>query len=411
MRRIVAEDLQVVVVGAGLAGAHVVKALRAEGFAGGITLIGQEPDLPYDRTKLSKEYLQGRLERADVLLKDAEWYRTKDIRLRLGETVEHLDREARTVHLESGEVIGYDKLVLATGASSRRLPLPGADLPGVLTLRDLRDSDALRAVLAQGGRLAVVGAGWIGLEVAAAAALAGLQVVVCAPNRQPLDNILGEQIGAYFAALHRSNGVDLRLETAVEGVLERDGHAAGIQTDAGDLEADAVLVAVGAVPTVSLAERAGLEVDNGVLVDARLQTSDPAILAVGDIANAWNTSLGLRLRREHWDNALRQGKLAARTILGLPGEYDWLPYFYTDQFDLGMEYVGNNAADDEPVIRGSLESGEFIAFWRRDGLVTAAMNVNIWDVNDTLRAVVGQRVDAARLADPTVELTSLPTEA
>lgn len=400
-------EQRIVVVGAGLAGAHVVQGLRAEGFTGPVTMLGQEPELPYDRTKLSKEYLQGRMDRAAIRLHDEAWYVEHDVDLRLGVVAASIDRAARVLRLADGDAVAYDRLVLATGADSRRIRFPGADLPGVMTLRELRESDALKDLFAAGGHLAVVGAGWIGLEVAASARQAGMRVTVVAPNAQPLDNILGPRIGAYFADLHVRNGIDLRMGVGARGVLERDGVAGGVITDHGDIAADAVLIAVGAVPRVSLAEHAGLAVDNGVLTDQRMVTSDPAILAVGDIANAHNTLLGQRLRREHWDNALRQGALAARTILGLEGTYDWQPYFYTDQFDLGMEYVGNNLADDEPVVRGALESGEFIVFWQRDGIVTAAMNVNIWDVSDTLRGIVGRQVDRERLVDRNVALADL----
>lgn len=400
-------EQRIVVVGAGLAGAHVVQGLRAEGFGGPITMLGQEPEHPYDRTKLSKEYLQGRLDRAGILLHDEAWYAEQAVDLRLGVVAASIDRAARTLRLADGEALGYDRLVLATGADSRRIRFPGADLPGVMTLRELRESDALKELFARGGHLGVVGAGWIGLEVAAAARQAGMTVTVVAPNAQPLDNILGPRIGAYFADLHVRNGVDLRMGVGAVGVLDVDGRAGGIITDHGDIATDAVLVAVGAVPRVALAQQAGLVVQNGVLTDERMVTGDPAILAVGDIANAYNTLLGARLRREHWDNAVRQGGLAARTILDLGGTYDWQPYFYTDQFDLGMEYVGNNLDTDEPVVRGSLESGEFIVFWQRDEVVTAAMNVNVWDVNDTLRAIVGRAVPPDRLTDPAVELTEL----
>ena len=400
-------EQNVVVIGAGLAGTQVAQSLREEGFTGSITLIGAEPELPYDRTKLSKGYLQRELERTEIRLHRRDWYEQQGVRLLLGERADSIDRAARTVHLASGETLPYDHLVLATGAGSRLLGLPGANLPGVLTLRDLAESDALRDTLAQGGRLAVIGAGWIGLEVAAAARLAGMDVTVVDPVAQPLANILGERIGGYFADLHRRHGVDLRLGTGVSAILDSNGRAGGLRTDKGDIAADAVLMAVGAIPHVELAQQAGLEIDRGVVVDEHLRSSDPAILAIGDIANAHNTLLGLRLRREHWDNALRQGALAARTIMGKDDVYDWLPYFFTDQFDLGMEYVGNNAPTDEPVIRGSLASGEFIVFWLRDGVVTAAMNVNIWDVTDVLRGIVGKSVDADRLADLSVELTDL----
>lgn len=400
-------EQNVVVIGAGMAGAQVVQSLRGEGFTGGISMVGSEPELPYDRTKVSKGYLQGEVERDEVFIHPRDWYEQQQVRLLIGETVDSIDRAARTVHLASGATLPYDQLVLATGAGSRILKLPGADLPGVLTLRNLAESDTLRETLAKGGHLAIIGAGWIGLEVAAAARLAGMEVTVVDPVAQPLANILGERIGAYFADLHRRNGVDLRMNTGVQAILDVDGRAGGLRTDQGDVMADAVLLAVGAVPRLELAQQAGLEIDTGVVTDEHLRTSDPAILAAGDIANSQNSRLGQRLRREHWDNALRQGALAALTILGKDEAYDWLPYFFTDQFDLGMEYVGNNAPTDEPVIRGSLESGEFIVFWLRGGVVTAAMNVNIWDVNDTLRDLVGQQVSPDRLTDESVELPDL----
>ncbi|MGA4508853.1 NAD(P)/FAD-dependent oxidoreductase [Propionibacteriaceae bacterium G1746] len=402
----------VVIIGAGLAGAHAAFALREQGFTGPLTLVGSEQALPYDRTKLSKEYLQGRATLAEITLQPREWYAEHSIDLRLGTTVGSIDRSAHIITIQGPDEAGaqqvhYDQLVLATGADSRRIPLPGADLPGVVTLRELGESDALHERFARGGRVAIVGTGWIGLEVAAAAQLAGMQVTAVAPVPQPLGNILGDTMGEHFANLHRHHGVDLRMNTNVSAVIERDGRAAGLVTDGGEVPADLVLLAVGAAPRVALAAEAGLDVDNGVLVDEHLRTRDPAVLAIGDIANARNTLLGKRLRREHWDNALRMGKLAAQTILGHTNTYDWLPYFYTDQFDLGMEYIGDNSPDDELVVRGSVEAGEFIAFWRREGVVTAAMNVNTWDVNDTLRGIVGRDVSAAHLKDEAVPLDHL----
>lgn len=400
-------EQRVVVIGAGLAGTQLAQTLREEGFGGTVTLVGGEPELPYDRTKLSKDYLQGRVDLPGILLHPAEWYDAQQIGLLRDQTAVAIDRPAKTVRLADGTNLGYDWLVLATGAAPRRIPLPGGDLPGVMALRSLHDSDALRALLASAGRLAIVGAGWIGLEVAAAAIGAQMSVSVIAPNAQPLDSVLGPTIGEHFANLHRHNGVDLRLGTTARGVLDRGGRAGGVHTDAGDIEADAVLIATGATPRAELAARAGLDVAGGVLTDEHLVTSDPAILAVGDIAEAWNPTLRTRIRREHWDNAIRQGALAARTICGRGGSYDWQPYFYTDQYDLGMEYVGNNLPTDDVVLRGTLASGEFIAFWQRDGAVTAAMNVNVWDVSDVLRGLIGQRIDPARLRDPAVDLSDL----
>ncbi|MDN5755165.1 MAG: FAD-dependent oxidoreductase [Micrococcaceae bacterium] len=395
-----------VIIGGGLAASHAAQTLREQGYSGSITLIADEATPPYERPPLSKEFLQGKQDAEAGVEHDAEWYAAHEVNLVLGGHASEIDRQRHVVRLDSGDEFPYGQLLLATGADSRHLDLPGTDLPGVMMLRRLGDAQILKDALAAGGRLAVVGAGWIGLEVAASARQAGMEVTVVAPNNTPLENVMGEKIGAHFAEVHRSNGVQLRLGTQVKGIIERDGRAAGLDTSDGEVPADVVLIAIGAVPATSLAEAAGLETDNGVLVDGSLRTSDPDILAAGDLANAVNTKLG-RLRVEHWDNAIRQGELAAKTILKHADRYDWLPYFFTDQFDLGMEYVGHAGPGAQAVVRGSLDSGEFIAFWLEEGVVTAAMNVNIWDVNDTLRSIVGRTVAEERLADTGVELADL----
>lgn len=395
-----------VIIGGGLAAAHAAQGLREQGYSGSITLIADETTLPYERPPLSKEFLQGKQDAEAGIEHDADWYAEHGVTLVLGGHASVIDRQRHVVRTDAGDEYPYGQLLLATGADSRHLDLPGTDLPGVLMLRRLGDAHVLKDVLAVGGRLAVVGAGWIGLEVASSARQAGMEVTVVAPNAIPLENILGQQVGAHFADVHRRNGVKLRLGTQVKGIIERDGRAAGLDTSDGEVPADVVLIAIGAVPATSLAEAAGIETENGVLVDSSLRTSDPDILAAGDVANAENTRLG-RLRVEHWDNAIRQGELAAKTILNHADRYDWLPYFFTDQFDLGMEYVGHAGPGAQAVIRGTLESGEFIAFWLEDGVVTAAMNVNIWDVNETLRSIVGRQVEPARLADTEVALSDL----
>jgi 3-phenylpropionate/trans-cinnamate dioxygenase ferredoxin reductase subunit len=396
-----------VVVGAGLASANVVQTLREDGYDRPVTLVGNEGERPYERPPLSKSYLQGSTEAAEAYVHDEQWYADHDVDLRLDDAAVSLDRQGAAVVLASGERLPYAHAVLATGARPRVPGLPGADLDGVRYLRTLRDSTALRDRLGQDGRWVVVGGGWIGLEVAAAARQAGRDVTVLEQAQLPLLGVLGEAVGRHFADLHRSHGVDLRTGVSVTGIEGSGGTVTGVRTDEGTIAADLVLVAVGVVPNADLATAAGLAVDNGVLVDQRLRTEDPAVLAAGDLANAVNTSLGDRLRVEHWDNAIRQGRLAARSVLGREDAYDWQPYFYTDQFDLGMEYVGRNGRDDEVVVRGDQDRGEFIAFWTADGVVTAAMNVNIWDVNDDLRAVVGRSVPAERLRDPDVALGEL----
>ncbi|GAA4361617.1 NAD(P)/FAD-dependent oxidoreductase [Paeniglutamicibacter cryotolerans] len=397
-----------VIIGAGLAAAHAVQSLRERNYRGAIILIGEEPERPYERPPLSKEYLQGSKPREEVFVHAADWYEQHRVTTRFGTRVESIDTEAKKVRLSGGEELDYEALILATG-SRPRIPgkMPGAKLPGVHYLRTLADSEALREQFKPGARLAIVGSGWIGLEIAASARQAGVEVTVVAPEHLPLERILGETIGGYLAELHRRNGVDLHLGTSVEGIIERNGRAAGLHTSAGDVEADLVLVAIGAMPNTELAEAAGLEIDNGVVVDSRLRTLDSSVFAIGDVANAWNTLRGERLRVEHWDNAIRQGKLVAGSILEGIEDYAWQPYFFTDQFDLGMEYVGRSAPSDEVLIRGNLADGAFIAFWLADGVISAAMNVNTWDVNDALRALVGKAIPAGRLTDLAIGLEEL----
>lgn len=395
----------VVIVGAGLAAANVASTIREAGDDRPVTIIGDEALPPYERPGLSKGVLQGKNEPESLYVHDQGWYSDHDITTRLDEAATALDLDGRTVRLASGETVGYADLVLATGARPRTLDLPGVQLPGVFSLRRVSDSVALRQSFREGRRLVVIGAGWIGLEVAAAAVEAGLDVTVLEYADVPLRAALGDRMGNHFAQLHRSHGVNLRTGVKVSGVKGVD-EVTGVRAGEEVFPADIVVVGVGAVPNVRLAQQAGLTVDNGIVVDEQLRARDH-VYAVGDVANATNTALGSRLRVEHWDNAIRQGALAGRVLLGEDARYDWQPYFYTDQYDLGMEYVGRSAPDDDVVVRGSQDSGSFIAFWQRGGVVTAAMNVNIWDVNDQLRALVGRQVDGARLADDRVGLAEV----
>jgi 3-phenylpropionate/trans-cinnamate dioxygenase ferredoxin reductase subunit len=400
----------VVVVGAGLAAAHVVETLREKGYGEPVTLVGDEPDRPYERPGLSKGYLQGNDTADSLYVHEEGWYDAHGVTTRFGSTATGVDLGGRQVTLDSGETLPYRHLVLATGATPRLLPLAGIDLPGVHTLRRRADSDAIHAAFKPGARIVVLGAGWIGLEVASAAKQAGCDVTVLEAAPLPLQRVLGDTLATHFANLHRGNGVDLRTGARVESIAGDHGTLVGVRTGEGLLPADLVVVGVGVQPNVGLLARHGLLSDapsGGVAVDERLRSAEPSVLAVGDVANARHATLGRSLRVEHWDNAIRTGKLAAASVLDLPDVYDWQPYFYTDQFDLGMEYVGNADPADSVTVRGSLDSGEFIAFWQRDETVTAAMNVNIWDVNDDLRAVVGKRVSPDRLADDGVPLTEL----
>lgn len=399
-----------VVVGGGLAGAKVAQALRDNDFDGAITLIGAEEHLPYERPPLSKEHLAGKKALTDFTVETAAWYRDHRIDLRLGTEVTAIDRATKTVILPDGSALGYDKLALATGATPRRLPIPGADAEGVYTLRTLEDSDALIRLFGTARRLAVIGAGWIGLEVSAAARAADVEVTIVEAARAPLLGALGPEMGAVFADLHRAHGVDLRFGAQVERIVIDGNRASGVRLgDGTTIDADAVLVAVGAKPNIELAAAAGLEVDSGVLVDAGLTTSDPDIVAVGDIAEQRHPLLGRRIRVEHWANALNQPAVAAATMLGKHAVYDRLPYFFTDQYDLGMEYTGYTAGGDyeRVVVRGDRDGREFVAFWLDSvNRVLAGMNVNVWDVGDRIKELIGSGdpVDPERLADTSTPL-------
>lgn len=393
----------VVVVGGGLTGATVATTLREEGFGGPVTIVGAEPHAPYERPLLSKGYLLGSQQRDEAFVHPAEWYADHDVELRAGVTVTALDRAGGAVVLDDGSRLPYDHVVLATGARPRRLTVPGADLPGVRYLRRLEDADRLLAAFGERPRVVVVGGGWIGLETAAAAREAGLEVTVLEAGPVPLGRVLGPEMAQVFADLHREHGVDLRTGVEV-AAIEADAHGrvGGVRLgDRSVLPAGLVVVGVGAQPEVALAEAAGLAVADGIVVDEHLRTADPRVLAAGDVARAWRPALGRHLRVEHWANAGRQGALAARTILAEAGGHpggpaatdDRLPYFYTDQYDLGMEYVGyaetsGDQAYDEVVVRGDLAGREFIAFWVRDGRVLAGMNVNVWDVTEDIEALV-----------------------
>ncbi|ORB72684.1 NAD(P)/FAD-dependent oxidoreductase [Mycobacterium scrofulaceum] len=407
-----ASSITFVIIGGGLAGAKAVEALRDSDFDGAITLFAEEERLPYERPPLSKEYLAGKKSLTDFTVHDSDWYDDHNVDLRLGSRVSAVDAGAHTVALPDGITVRYDKLLLATGSSSRRPPIPGSDADAVHYLRTYEDAVALSSVLTEGSSLAVVGAGWIGLEVAAAARQRDVGVTVVESAKQPLVAALGETVGEVFAGLHRDHGVDLRLEAQVEAITTTGGKATGLRMrDGSAVAADAVLVAVGAKPNVELAEQAGLAMGSGgVLVDASLRTSDPDIYAVGDIAAAEHPLFGGRIRTEHWANALKQPAVAAAGMLGSPGEYAELPYFFTDQYDLGMEYVGHASGSERLVFRGDVAEREFVAFWLdAENRVLAGMNVNIWDVLDDVKALIRSRtsVDPDRLADPETPLAEL----
>ena len=396
-----------VIAGASLAGAKAAETLRDEGFDGDIVLIGAEAERPYERPPLSKGYLLGSDARDSVYVHAADWYAEHGVDLREGVTVTAIDRSARTVATSSGAQVSYDKLLLATGASPRRLNFPGSDREEVLYLRTIADSDRLRSAFQPGTRVVVAGAGWIGLETAAAARTAECTVTMLEPQSGALHDQLGPELGAVFAELHRAHGVEFRFgETAVEfrpGMVITSGGA--------EIPADVLVVGIGAAPNDDLAAQAGLETGNGVLTDEALRTLDPDIFAAGDVANSFNPLLGRRVRVEHWANALNGGPAAARSMLGQPVRYDQVPYFYSDQYDLGMECAGlpSPGSYDQILYRGDPATREFIAFWLSSGAVIAGMNVNVWDVNDDIQALIraARPVDPARLTNPDIPLTDL----
>jgi 3-phenylpropionate/trans-cinnamate dioxygenase ferredoxin reductase component len=391
------------IVGAGLAGAKAAETLRQEGFDGRLVLLGAEPERPYERPPLSKEYLRGETEREQAYVHEAGFYDDHGIELRTRENVVRLDPARRELTTRSDERFRYDRLLLSTGSAPRRLSIPGSVLEGVHYLRTLDDSDALRARLDAGGRLVIVGAGWIGCEVAASARQRGAEVTVIAPHSVPFERVLGSEVGAIYRDIHVDHGVEMRLGTSVASFEGADSVERVRMQDGRTIDCDCVVVGVGATPRAVLAAAAGLAVANGILVDERLETSAPGIFAAGDVANQLHPSLG-RLRVEHWDNALQQGPAAARSMLGSTDSYARVPYFFSDQYDVGMEYSGHATDWDRVVFRGDPAAREFIAFWLREGRVLAGMNVNVWDVAETIQALIGHPVDERRLADPDVPL-------
>jgi 3-phenylpropionate/trans-cinnamate dioxygenase ferredoxin reductase component len=401
-----------VVVGASLAGATAATSLREEGFDGRIVLVGEEHERPYERPPLSKSYLQGKSEKEKIYVHPLDWYAAHDVDLRLGTRVTRIDPATHRLTLDDGPQLAYDKLLLATGSSPRRLPVPGADLDGVLYLRTVGDSERTKGTLGSASRLVVIGAGWIGLEVTAAARLAGVEVTLVETLELPLLRVLGREVAEIFAALHRDHGVDLRFGAQVQEITGRDGRVAGVRlAEGGHVDAEAVVVGVGITPNTELADAAGLRVDDGIVVDDHLRSSDADIYAAGDVASAFHPLFGRHIRVEHWANAFNQPRTAAKAMVGGDAVYDRVPYFFTDQYDLGMEYSGyvEPGGYDEVAFRGDRDGGEFIAFWLQDGRVLAGMNVNVWDVTDDIQALVrsGHPVDKGRLVDPDVPLADL----
>ncbi len=398
-----------VIVGAAMAGGKAAETLRSEGFDGRIVLLGDEPVRPYERPPLSKDYLRRESDFDAAALEPADFYDINNIELRTSTSVTAIDPGASEVELGAGERLSYDRLLFTTGARPRVLSVPGADLPGVRYLRTVADSDALYQAITTSGPVVVIGAGWIGAEVAASARQLGADVAMIEVMSVPLERVLGTEVGTIYRDLHAAHGVQLHLGVGVDSIAGA-GRAEEVRlTDGTVVPAGTVVVGVGVEPRTDLAEAAGLELDNGVVTDEYLATSTAGIFAAGDVANVFYPFYGARIRLEHWSAALNQGPTAAKNMLGQATAYDRIPYFFSDQYDLGMEYRGWAPTFDGVVFRGDPSGGEFIAFWMRDATVVAAMNANIWDQGDAIEALLraGRPVDPARLADPGVDLASL----
>lgn len=398
-----------VVVGASLAGAKAAETLRAEGFDGRVMLIGDEARRPYERPPLSKEYLRGEKDFDAAAVHPAGFYEEQDIELRTSTAVTAIEPAATTVTLSSGEQVAYDRLLLATGAVPRRLSVEGGDLDGVFYLRSVDDADMLRQVLTPQAQVVVIGAGWIGAEVAASARQLGASVAMVELATVPLEGVLGPEVGGIYRDLHAAHGIDLHFGVGVEAIVGSKVVDAVRLSDGTVLPASAVIVGVGVAPRAEVAQAAGLRVDNGVVVNEQLQTSKPSIFAAGDVANAFHPRYRTRIRLEHWSAALNQGPAAARAMLGHDVVYDHTPYFFSDQYDLSMEYRGWAPGFDRVVFRADPVSGAFLCFWLRRLRVAAAMNANVWDQGDAIEALLraDRPINPARLADPEVDLAGL----
>jgi 3-phenylpropionate/trans-cinnamate dioxygenase ferredoxin reductase subunit len=397
------------IVGASLAGAKAAETLRSEGYDGRVALIGEEDVRPYERPPLSKDYLRGEAGRDKVFVHEEHFYADNDIDLRLSTRVTSLDTRDRVVELASGEAIGYDAVLIATGAIPRPLAIPGANLDGVHYLRRVGDADRIRSAIPAAGRVVVIGAGWIGCEVAASARQMGAEVAMVATSSVPLEHAIGPELGEFYRDVHVEHGVEMHLDTGVRALRGNESVGEVVLADGLTLSADLVVVGIGVIPQVELADRAGITLDNGVLTNEHLATSAPGVFAAGDVANAWHPALQRNIRLEHWSSALNQGPVAARNMLGRPTPYDKIPYFYSDQYDIGMEYSGHATEWDQVVYRGDPKSREFIAFWLGRGRLLAGMNVNVWDVAEPIAALVasGRQLDPELLSDQNVALADL----
>lgn len=399
-----------VIVGAGQAGAEVASSLRQQGYDGRIVLFGEEPQLPYRRPPLSKAYLAGAATAESLTIKPQAAYQQANIELHLGTRVARIERDRKQVLLADGRAQPYDQLVLATGGAPRRLPLPGAEAANVLYLRTQRDADAIRAEMQPGRRLVIVGGGYIGLEVAAAAVKQGLRVTVLESAPRVLVRVTAPEMSAFYERVHREAGVDVRTGVTLQQFEQQAGRVrAVVLADGTRIEADLVLVGIGLIPHMALARDAGLEVGDGIVVDALGRSSDPDILAVGDCANQANAWLGRSVRLESVPNANEQARIAAATICGRQNPNRSVPWFWSDQYDLKLQMVGLAQGYEQVALRGDPATRSFCAFYLREGQVIAADAVNRAPEFLVAKTLVAERVraDAAQLADESAPLKTL----
>ncbi len=400
----------IVVVGGGLAAARAVATLQDEGHDGDVVVLTSERHRPYERPPLSKDYLRGEVARSALYPLPEEWYGQHGVDLRPGMAALGLHPGDHTVTLSDGSTLRYSRLLLATGSTPRHLSVPGGDLRGLHYLRTIDDADHLAgmllpAALEGGDPVAVVGDGWIGLEVAASARELGLDVTLLGRGSHPLGRLVGPELGEVFARLHEQRGVRVHRRAPVTAFTHSEGQVTGVVTaDGSHVEAAVVVVGIGAVPAVGLAAAAGLELrpatqGGGVAVDGSLRTSHPDVFAAGDIASVPSPQFGRPLRHEHWAGADTTGRHAARAMLGATDAFDALPYFFTDQYDLGMEAVGwieGPGGYDDVVVSGSLDEREAVAFWRRGGAVQMAMALNTWDRMPDAEELIRSRREVPR---------------
>ena len=399
----------IVIVGASLTGGTAAFTLRDQGYDGDLILIGAEKHPPYERPPLSKEFMRGEQPFEKSLVKPADYWAANKIETRFGERVERVDTAAREVLLDGGERIPYEKVLIATGVRNRKLNAPGVDLPGVHQLRTLEESEAIRADAAKASRAVVVGMGFIGAEVAASLRTLGLDVTAVEPTPTPLHRVLGADVGGAIGTLHADHGVHMRFEDVVES-FEGSSRVEGVVTKTGQrIAADMVIVGVGVEPVTDVVADTDIEIDNGILVDERCRTNVEGVYAAGDIANHQHPIYGRRMRVEHWQNAMRHGAHAAKSMLGSENPYAEVHWFWSDQYEANIQYAGHHREWDSLVIRGSIPERSFVAFYLKDGLVDAVAAVNRGKEVRRATAVIKARkpVDEASLRDEDVDLKTL----